>query len=72
MKTILRSCIPFTVLLMSLVVGIMYCDNLAYEKSNAYIEKEIKFNPLQGSDGITFATAEEEEGMETIVDLFES
>ena len=42
MRQIANSFIPFTLLLLGIVVGVLYSEKMAAEKSRAYDRKEIK------------------------------
>ena len=41
MKLILKSFMPFTLLLGMILCGVWYCDLLAHERSNAFIQKPV-------------------------------
>lgn len=42
MKTLLKSFIPFTILLIAIVCGVLYSDSLAQERSETFVAKSLK------------------------------
>ena len=47
MKTLLKSFLPFTLLLIGIVAGVMYSDSIAQERSNSFTAKSIQAQPVE-------------------------